>query len=160
LFDRLVWTVMGYEIEIWGWKEKEELEKLEKKYLRWVLGVDGKTSWYLVKEELQRGKLRERTGRRAWNFEKKLEEERGGIIARRCWEEMRERERRGRERSDWEKEIERFWEERGTSIREVEEKREQGNDGFWETEGRKKRGRGERDERGSRNQIITGGTKW
>jgi len=24
LFDRLVWTMMGYDVEIWGWKEGRE----------------------------------------------------------------------------------------------------------------------------------------
>jgi len=144
--------------DLGGWKEREEMEKLEEKYLRWVLGVDGKTPWYLVKGELQREKLRRRAGRSAWNFERRLEEGRGGIIARKCWEEMREKERGGTERSDWEKKRERFWEERNTLKREVEEKRGQGIDGFWETEG-KKRGKEERDERGSRTRIITGGTR-
>jgi len=55
---------MGYGVEIWGWKEREEMKKLEEKYLRWVLGVNGKTLWYLVREELQREKLRGRMGRR------------------------------------------------------------------------------------------------
>jgi len=64
LFDRLVWTVMGYGIEIWGWKERKGIEKLEERYLRWVLGVDYKTPWYLVREELQRKKIRSRAGRR------------------------------------------------------------------------------------------------
>jgi len=100
LFDRLVWTVMGYGVEVWGWREREEMEKLEEKYLRWILGVDSKTPWYLVREELQREKLRGRAGGRAWSFERRLEEGRGGIIARKCWEEMRERERERGERSD------------------------------------------------------------
>jgi len=42
--------------------------------------VDGKTPWYLVRKELQREKLRGRMGRRAWNFERRLEEGRGGIM--------------------------------------------------------------------------------
>lgn len=37
LFDRLIWTVLGYGAEIWGWEEREEVEKLEERYLRWVL---------------------------------------------------------------------------------------------------------------------------
>lgn len=41
------------------------IEKLEEKYLRWVLGVDSKTPEYMVREELQRDKLRGRAGRRA-----------------------------------------------------------------------------------------------
>lgn len=35
LFDRLVWMVMGYGVEIWGWKEREKLERIEERYLRW-----------------------------------------------------------------------------------------------------------------------------
>ncbi|XP_012231352.2 uncharacterized protein [Linepithema humile] len=59
LFDRLVWTVMGYGAEIWGWKEREKMEKLEEKYIKWVLGVDGRTPGYMIREELKRKKLRE-----------------------------------------------------------------------------------------------------
>jgi hypothetical protein len=73
LFDRLVWTVLGYGVEIWGWKEREEVERLGERYLRWVLGVNARTPGYLVREELQREKMRSRAGRRAWLFEKKLE---------------------------------------------------------------------------------------
>lgn len=39
LFDRLVWTVLGYRVEIWGWKERKGMEKLDERYLKWVLGV-------------------------------------------------------------------------------------------------------------------------
>lgn len=50
----LVWTVMRYGTEIWGWKERDEMERLEEKYLRWLIGVEGRTSKYLLREELQR----------------------------------------------------------------------------------------------------------
>lgn len=43
LFDSLIWTVMGYGVEIWGWKKRVELEMLEEMYLRWTLGVEGRT---------------------------------------------------------------------------------------------------------------------
>ncbi|KAL6418256.1 hypothetical protein ACFW04_012239 [Cataglyphis niger] len=68
LFDKLVWTVMGYGVEIWGWRERKELEKLQKRYLRWVLGVEWGTPGYMVREVLQREKLKERAGRKAWGF--------------------------------------------------------------------------------------------
>lgn len=45
------------------------MEKLEEKYLRWTLGVEERTPWYLVREELQRNKLRVRAARRTWEFE-------------------------------------------------------------------------------------------
>jgi len=60
LFDRLVWTVVGYGAEIWGWREREKVERVQKRFLRWVLGVEGKTAEYLVKEETQRWLLRNR----------------------------------------------------------------------------------------------------
>lgn len=40
LFDKLVWTVLGYGTEIWGWKEREGIERLRERYLKCVLGVD------------------------------------------------------------------------------------------------------------------------
>src|SRR5436190_12995035 len=74
LFDSLVWTVMGYGVEVWGWRERERVEKVQERFLRWVLGVEWGTPGYLVREELQRGKMRERAGRRAWGYERRLEE--------------------------------------------------------------------------------------
>jgi len=52
LFDKLVWTVMSYGVEIWGWKEREGMERLQDRYLRWVLGVEGRTPGYLIREEV------------------------------------------------------------------------------------------------------------
>lgn len=57
---------MSYGIEIWGWKEREKIERVEEKYLRWLLGMEGRMPEYLVREELQREKLRIKAGRRAW----------------------------------------------------------------------------------------------
>lgn len=74
MFDTLIWMILGYGAEIWGWKEREKVEKIEERYLRWVLGVDWRTPAYMIREEVQRDKLRVRTGKRAWNFEKRLEE--------------------------------------------------------------------------------------
>lgn len=74
LFDRLVWTVMSYGVEVWSWKEREEMERLKERYLRWMLEVNRKTPSYLVREELQKKKVRGRAGKRAWGYEKKLEE--------------------------------------------------------------------------------------
>lgn len=34
LFDKLVWTILGYGVEVLGWEEREEMEKLEEMYLR------------------------------------------------------------------------------------------------------------------------------
>lgn len=34
VFDKLVWTVMGYGAEIWRWQERKRIENLEERYLR------------------------------------------------------------------------------------------------------------------------------
>lgn len=61
--------------EIWGWEEKEGMERLRERYLRWVLGVDKKTPGYMVKEELERDKLI-RGESREKSIEKRMREER------------------------------------------------------------------------------------
>lgn len=76
-------------MEIWEWKERKELERLEEKYNEMDNG-DGR--WlYLVRKELQREELKVRAERRAWRFEEKLEETKESKVARRYWEEMRGR---------------------------------------------------------------------
>jgi len=79
MFDKLVWTVVGYGVEIWGWKERERVERLQERFIRWVMGVEGRTPGYMVREEFQRRKIRGRAGRRAWGFEERMAEGRGSI---------------------------------------------------------------------------------
>jgi len=132
MFDKLVWTVLSYGVEIWGWKERAEIERVEERFLRWVLGVDARTPGYLVREEVKREKLRERAGNRAWRFEKRLEEGRGSEIATECRKEMRKRGRKGRVMAGWEEERRHFFEERGVSIEEVEGREIENGEWIWE----------------------------
>ena len=69
-----------------------------------------------------------RAGRRAWGFEKRLKEKKGSSLARRCWEEIRDRRRGGGDLSDWEKERSDFFEERVVSAKEVEKRKEEGDE--------------------------------
>lgn len=62
MFERLMWLVLSYGIVIWGWEERERMEKLQEKVLRWMLGIDRNTSGYMVREELQREMLRGTVG--------------------------------------------------------------------------------------------------
>lgn len=84
LFDALVWTVLAYGAELWRWTERDRIEKMQERYLRWVMGVGWRTPGYLIREELQRNKLRGRAGRRAWGFEKRLGEGRGSELGENC----------------------------------------------------------------------------
>ncbi|XP_018393041.1 PREDICTED: uncharacterized protein LOC108772084, partial [Cyphomyrmex costatus] len=65
LFDSIVKGILYYGVEIWGYREWKEVEALQEKYLRWILGVDRVTPGYIVREELRRNKLRIETGWRA-----------------------------------------------------------------------------------------------
>lgn len=82
---------MGYGAEAWGWKERQEMEMLQERFLRWVLGADNSTPEYMIREELQREKIRSKTARRAWSFER-LEEGISKIIL------GRDEEERGKEK--------------------------------------------------------------
>lgn len=126
LFDRLVWTVVSYGAEMWGWKEREEVERLQDRYMKWIMGVRRCTPGYMVREEIQREKLRGRAGMRAWSYEKKLGEGGGAELARLCWEEMRERAKDGKVLGKWEEERRSFYEEKSWSIKEIEKMREEG----------------------------------
>lgn len=44
LFDKLIWTVLSYRVEIWNWQEK--VERLEERYLKLILGVEMVTPGY------------------------------------------------------------------------------------------------------------------
>lgn len=61
LFDE---SVMGYGIEIW--KERKRVEKMQERFIiKMSVGVDGRTSGYMIREEVQREKLRSRAGKKA-----------------------------------------------------------------------------------------------
>ncbi|XP_015113968.1 uncharacterized protein LOC107039044 [Diachasma alloeum] len=103
---------MGYGAEIWEWKEMDGVERMQERYMRWVLGLGKGTPGYLVREELKRDKLRTRAAKRAWNFEEKLRRGEGSSIARICLSEIERRETK-KGVSKWEEKRRRFREERG-----------------------------------------------
>jgi hypothetical protein len=72
MFESMVESVLMYGAEIWGWKEQEEVERVQEKYLRLVLGVDRETPGYIVREECKRSKLRVKAGKRAAKFEDRM----------------------------------------------------------------------------------------
>lgn len=108
------------------------MEKVEERYLRWIFLLDRKAPGYLVREEIQREKLRERAGKRTWEFEKRLEESKGSKLARICWEELKGRSKEGKTRSKWKVERRKFFEDRRWMIGEMEKKREERESWFSE----------------------------
>lgn len=58
------------------------MERFQERYLRWLLRLKRHTPGYLVREELQREKLKDRANMRAWGYERKLEKGKGEVLAR------------------------------------------------------------------------------
>lgn len=85
LFDYLVKGVMCYAVEIWGWCEYKELEKIQSDYLRWILKLDFCTPRYIVYRETDCKKLRVEWGRRAVKFEMKIEKWGEERLVKLCW---------------------------------------------------------------------------
>lgn len=54
------------------------MERFKERYIRWAMGMDSRTLEFVVREKLQEGKLKERPKRRAWRFERRLGQGRGG----------------------------------------------------------------------------------
>ena len=40
IFEALVQSIVMYGAEIWGWRERREIERLQERYIRWVLKLD------------------------------------------------------------------------------------------------------------------------
>lgn len=62
LFGSIIKGILYYGVEIWGYKEWKEMEAIQERYLRWILGLDKSTPGYIVREEMKRHKLRVETG--------------------------------------------------------------------------------------------------
>jgi hypothetical protein len=72
MFKSMVESVFMYGAEIWEWKEQEEVERVQEKYLRWVLGADRETPGYIVMEKCKSSKLRVKAGKRTAKFEDRM----------------------------------------------------------------------------------------
>lgn len=51
IYESLARSIMWYAAEIWWWSGAEKLENLQKKYIKWTLGLDYNTPTYIVLEE-------------------------------------------------------------------------------------------------------------
>ena len=118
LFDAIVRSRMMYGTEIWGWKRRDRLKRMQERYIRWCLGVDYNTPGYLIIKEIGKRTIQDSASRRAMRFQVKNARCREGTIKKECWK--RWSEDRGLE-SAIEKERKDFLRERGWSRTEWKE---------------------------------------
>jgi hypothetical protein len=88
------------------------VERVQEKYLRWVLGVDRETAGYIVREECKRSKLRLKAGKRAAKFEDRMGEREECRILTECYREKK--------KNADEKEREKYCRRNGYASKEVE----------------------------------------
>lgn len=100
---------MEFGVEVWVWREWREVEAMQNRWIKWTLGVDWCTPGYMIKEEIGKEKFRIGTGRRAVGFKMKIEEGKGGSLAKKCFEEMKKKIREERELTRWEEERRKFF---------------------------------------------------
>jgi hypothetical protein len=94
------------------------VERVQEKYLRWVLGVDRETPGYIVREECKRSKLRLKAGKRAAKFEDRMGGREKCRILTECYREKK--------KNADEKEGEKYCRRNGYASEEVERVRAEG----------------------------------
>jgi hypothetical protein len=91
----MIVSILMYGAEICGWKEQEEVDKVQKKYLKGVLGVDRETSRYKQGEQWKRNRLRMKAGQTAAKIEDKMGGREECRILTECWREKKKNTERG-----------------------------------------------------------------
>lgn len=96
LFRYLVLGVIIYGAEVWGWKKREELERIQKRYIKCTLNFDSCTPDYVVYKETNIEKIGTIAGCRAVKFEEKAIKEGYRKLVVEC---VKEKEREGNDKT-------------------------------------------------------------
>jgi len=124
LFRYLVLGIIMYGAEIRSWKERGELKIIQKKYLKWSLGLDNCIPDYIVYRVSGLDKIKITAGYRAMKFEEKALEGGNRKLLIECIE-AREREKGCK---GWMKEREVLYRQNGFSTEGIKNLRERGGD--------------------------------
>ena len=98
IFDAMVKSVICYGAEIWGSKEWKEVEKIQDKYLKWVLEVERTTPGHILHEETKKSKIAMTTGNIAMKYEKKAGERHRRFDKKRILRDIKEKGKQVRSR--------------------------------------------------------------
>ncbi|XP_029676802.1 uncharacterized protein LOC115243745 [Formica exsecta] len=120
----LVQSVMSYGVEIWGWEEKKELERVMLDYVRWLFRLEFCTPRYLMSRELGLKKLRIEWGIISWRYEEKIRGMEEIRWVKKCW--MEKEVNRGRDM--YSRKREKYYNRNGWGIEALEILREEGID--------------------------------
>ena len=106
IFDALIKSGLLYGSEVYGWREWERLEVVQRRYIKWTLGLNSGTRNAIVSTETGRLPLHVETIQRALQFEQRARESRNPLLK----EAQRSNMTRSEERAQFFSEI--GWNER------------------------------------------------
>lgn len=89
MFGAPVESVALYGAEVWGWNIEERLDRVKRRYVRWLLGLDTTMPNYILREECKIEEIREKALKRAVRYEEKALESKKELV-KEC---IKERER-------------------------------------------------------------------
>ena len=89
MFGALVEIMALFGAEVWCWDMEEKLDRIQRRYVKWILGLDMTTPNYILIEECKLTEIKEKSSRRAARYEGKARESKKGLV-RKC---IKERER-------------------------------------------------------------------
>ncbi|XP_024225375.1 uncharacterized protein LOC112213333 [Bombus impatiens] len=96
MFGVLVDSVALFGAEVWGWNMVERLDRIQRKYVKWILGLDMTTPNYILIEECKLTEIKEKALRRAARYEGKAIKSKKELV-RECIKEREKNWRNGQE---------------------------------------------------------------
>lgn len=85
-------SIFMYGVEIWGWEEREKLESLQARYIRWTLGLERYTPKYIILEETKVEQISIEADYRALKYQEKIKNSTENRILKECRREMESKE--------------------------------------------------------------------
>ncbi|XP_070167776.1 uncharacterized protein [Polyergus mexicanus] len=123
MLEALVESVSLFGAEIWGWRKEERLDGIQRKYVKWILGLERTTPNYIVVEEGKLVKIKEKALKRALKYEEKIGTTRKKLVEE-CWKERKKEWGAGRE-GKWARIRRKILEEEGDGTERREGSREE-----------------------------------
>ena len=70
MFNTMVKSICMYAVELWGIEERKEIESIQERYLKNILGLERYTPGYLVKEGTKTERIIVESGERVIKYER------------------------------------------------------------------------------------------
>ena len=74
MYRALVESMALFGAEVWGWNMEERLDKVKRRYAKWILGLDMTTPNYILIEECKIIEIKEKALKRVARYEEKEKE--------------------------------------------------------------------------------------